>query len=193
MLLSPLLRAIADGEFHSGEELARLLGVSRTAVWKQLQKIQAQTGLELESVKGRGYRLAQPLELLDSDRVLAGLAAPVRNLLAQFEVYEEIDSTNRLALLRALESGCRGHVIVAERQTAGRGRRGRQWISPFGRNIYCSTIWEFDGGAAALEGLSLAVGVAVASALTDVGVRGVGLKWPNDVVGGGRKLAGILL
>lgn len=189
MSLSPLLHTIADGEFHSGEELARLLGVSRTAVWKQLQKIQLATGLHLESVKGRGYRLRQTLELLDRERIVAA-AGP---LLAQLEVHEQIDSTNRLALTRAQEGCGRGHVIVAEQQTAGRGRRGRQWVSPFGCNIYCSAIWEFDGGAAALEGLSLAVGVAVARALTAVGVHDVGLKWPNDVVWGGRKLAGILL
>lgn len=189
MSLFPLLHTIADGEFHSGEELARLLGVSRTAVWKQLQKIQLATGLPLESVKGRGYRLQQTLELLDREAIAAA-AGP---LLAQLEVHEQIDSTNRLALERA-HAGCgRGHVIVAEQQTAGRGRRGRQWVSPFGCNIYCSAIWEFDGGAAALEGLSLAVGVAVARALTAIGVRDVGLKWPNDVVWGGRKLAGILL
>lgn len=189
MSLYPLLHTIADGEFHSGEELARLLGVSRTAVWKQLQKIQLATGLQLESIKGRGYRLRQTLELLDRERIVAA-AGP---LLAQLEVHQHIDSTNRLALERAHEGCGRGHVVVAEQQTAGRGRRGRQWVSPFGCNIYCSAIWEFDGGAAALEGLSLAVGVAVARALTAIGVRDVGLKWPNDVVWGGRKLAGILL
>lgn len=189
MSLSPLLHTLADGEFHSGEELARLLGVSRTAVWKQLQKTQQATGLELESIKGRGYRLTQPLELLARERI-AALAGP---LLSELEVHEQIDSTNRLALTRAQEGRGRGHVIVAEQQSAGRGRRGRQWVSPFGRNIYCSAIWEFDGGAAALEGLSLAVGVAVAQALADIGVCEVGLKWPNDVVWGGRKLAGILL
>jgi BirA family biotin operon repressor/biotin-[acetyl-CoA-carboxylase] ligase len=193
MFLSPILRAIADGDFHSGEELARLFGVSRTAVWKQLQKLQAQTGLQVESVRGRGYRLVDPLELLDRAAILAALDAPARTLLADFEIHEDIDSTNRLALQRAQEGRGRGHVIVAERQSAGRGRRGRLWVSPFGRNIYCSVIWEFDGGAAALEGLSLAVGVAVASALRQVGVAGVGLKWPNDVVWEGRKLAGILL
>lgn len=193
MSLSPILSAIADGEFHSGEELARLLGVSRTAVWKQLQKIQVQTGLSIESVKGRGYRLAEPLELLDQEVVATALAEPIRQLVTGFEIHEEVDSTNRIALQRAQDGNGRGHIIVAERQTAGRGRRGRQWVSPFGRNIYFSALWEFDGGAAALEGLSLAVGVAVASALKDVGVAGIGLKWPNDVVWDGRKLAGILL
>jgi BirA family biotin operon repressor/biotin-[acetyl-CoA-carboxylase] ligase len=193
MSLSPLIHAIADGGFHSGEELARLLGVSRTAVWKQLQKIQLQTGLQMESVKGRGYRLQQPLELLDQQRVRDGLSEVANSLLAQLEICEQIDSTNRLALARAQEGVGRGHVVVAEQQTAGRGRRGRPWVSPFGRNLYCSAVWEFDGGAAALEGLSLAVGVAVAAALTDVGVGAIGLKWPNDVVWGGRKLAGILL
>lgn len=193
MSLTPLLHTLADGEFHSGEELARLLGVSRTAVWKQLQKMQLQTGLILESVKGRGYRLAQPLELLDRGRVAGDMTAAAAGLLSELEVLEQVDSTNRLALLRAQGGGRRGHVIVAEQQTAGRGRRGRPWVSPFGCNIYCSVLWEFDGGAAALEGLSLAIGVAVAETLVAIGVPGVGLKWPNDLVWEGRKLAGILL
>lgn len=193
MALKDILATLADGAFHSGEELGAVLGVSRTAVWKQLQKLQETTGLQLESVKGRGYRLREGLELLDNSVIMAALPAPISPLLNNLELLDHVDSTNRLALLRAQEGAARGHTIVAEQQSAGRGRRGRQWVSPFGRNIYCSVIWHFDGGAAALEGLSLAVGVAVARALNTMGVEGIGLKWPNDVVWHGRKLAGILL
>lgn len=193
MSLSPLIRIFADGDFHSGEELGVLLGVSRTAVWKQLQKLQEATGLPFESVKGRGYRLPGGLELLDPAMLTAGLSPAAGGLLAKLHVLEQVDSTNRLALSGAQEGAGSGTVFVAEQQSAGRGRRGRQWVSPFGRNIYCSVIWEFDGGAAALEGLSLAVGVAVARALQSCGVEAIGLKWPNDVVWNGRKLAGILL
>lgn len=193
MALKKLLGTLADGGFHSGEELGELLGVSRAAVWKQLQKLQEATGLELESAKGRGYRLMGGLELLDRTRVLAALSAEAESLLTSLSLLDQVDSTNRLALLEAQNGEGRGYVIAAEQQSAGRGRRGRTWVSPYGRNIYCSAIWEFDGGAAALEGLSLAVGIAVVKALTSVGARDVGLKWPNDIVWNDRKLAGILL
>jgi BirA family biotin operon repressor/biotin-[acetyl-CoA-carboxylase] ligase len=133
------------------------------------------------------------LELLDRSVLQDALTAQTRGLVTELQILDQIDSTNRLALSRAQEGAGCGAVFVAEQQSAGRGRRGRRWVSPFGRNIYCSVLWEFDGGAAALEGLSLAVGVAVARALRAAGVESVGLKWPNDVVWGGRKLAGILL
>lgn len=189
---SRLIAILADGAFHSGEELGEVLGVSRAAVWKQLQKIQETTGLAFESIKGRGYRLPGGIELLDIDAISAVLS-PTAMSVAAIEIHGQIDSTNRLAMERAQSGAPRGTVILAERQSAGRGRRGRSWVSPFGCNIYCSVVWEFNNGAAALEGLSLAVGVAAARALTDVGVAGIELKWPNDVIWGGRKLAGILL
>jgi len=193
MAFKQLLKTLADGQFHSGEELGSLLGVSRTAVWKQLQKLQEVTELPLESVKGRGYRLIGGIELLDLDAVRHSLSLAAASLLSVLNFLDEIDSTNRFALSEAQNGAGRGYVVAAEQQSAGRGRRGRTWVSPYARNIYCSAIWEFDGGAAALEGLSLAVGVAVARALASVGVKDVGLKWPNDVVWAGRKLAGILL
>ncbi|MDO3385511.1 bifunctional biotin--[acetyl-CoA-carboxylase] ligase/biotin operon repressor BirA [Gilvimarinus sp. SDUM040013] len=182
-----LLHLLRDGEFHSGEELGEALAVSRTAVWKQLQKL-GELGLECESVRGRGYRLSAPLELLNASRI-ADLAG-VDPTLIQLEVVT--DSTNAQLLSRSstLRSGS---FCIAEQQTAGRGRRGRQWISPFGSNLYLSGVWQFEGGAARLEGLSLAVGVCIAQVLESFGFRGVQLKWPNDVLVDGRKLAGILL
>lgn len=193
MAFEQLLNRLADGQFHSGEELGELLGVSRAAVWKQLQKLQESTDLSLESVKGRGYRLKDGLELLDAASIMAAVSIEAKPLLNELKLLDQVDSTNRLAMSEAQAGAGRGYVIAAEQQTAGRGRRGRTWISPFGRNIYCSLIWEFDGGAAALEGLSLAVGVATAKAMAAIGVSGVGLKWPNDVIWNGRKLAGILI
>jgi BirA family biotin operon repressor/biotin-[acetyl-CoA-carboxylase] ligase len=188
-----LLGLLSDGEIHSGEELSAAVGVSRTAVWKQLQKLQDVTGLQLESIKGKGYRLIGGLELIDGKRIEASLSAATRALLSTLDVRDQIDSTNSLALQKAQEAPRSGYVVVAEQQTAGRGRRGRKWVSPYGCNIYCSVVWQFQNGAAALEGLSLAVGVAVARALKAVGVAEVGMKWPNDVVWRGHKLAGILL
>lgn len=190
---SRILEVLADGAVHSGEELSGVLGVSRTAVWKQLRRLQDDTGLKIESIKGKGYFLRGGIELLSRSQIVDLLSPAARPLLVEFCLLGQTDSTNSIALQRAQRSPLSGHVIVAEQQTAGRGRRGRRWVSPYGCNIYCSTVWQFQGGAAALEGLSLAVGVAVARALTATGLSGVQLKWPNDVLWEGRKLAGILL
>lgn len=188
-----LVERLADGEFHSGEELGAALGVSRAAVWKQLQRLRETTGLAFESVRGRGYRLPGGIELLQRERMLEQLSPACRTLLAGFELHDQIDSTNRRALGLLQEGAGGGWLVSAEQQLAGRGRRGRQWASPYGCNLYCSLTWVFEGGAAALEGLSLAVGVAVVDALVAIGTAGVGLKWPNDVLAQRAKLAGILL
>ncbi len=188
----PLLALLADGEFHSGEELGEALGISRAAVWKQLQKLSA-FGLEFESLKGKGYRLSGALELFDLASLSGFLSEGERYLLDDLEIFQQIDSTNTQAAKRILQGGAHGYCCVAEQQLGGRGRRGRQWLSPFGRNLYFSKVWEFESGASALEGLSLSVGLAVLRALQSLGVEGLGLKWPNDVLLGGKKLAGILL
>jgi len=187
-----LLPLLANGEFHSGQDLAATLGVSRTAVWKQLNKLQ-ELGLEIESVKGRGYRIPGGVDLISKARVLEGLSPEAAALLSELDVKEVIGSTN-MELMRRVEQGAgSGLVCTAEQQTAGRGRRGRQWVSPFARNLYLSLEWEFTQGAAALEGLSLAVGVAVAQALSNIGLPPVQLKWPNDLLYEGAKLGGVLL
>lgn len=188
-----LLNALSDGAVHSGAELGELTGVSRAAIWKQLQKLQELSGLEFESIKGRGYRLVGGLELLDGAAINAAISPSALPLLSSLEVHTQIDSTNRQALLRAQEGAHNGHTVLAEHQLAGRGRRGRNWVSPFASNLYLSVLWGFDSGAAALEGLSLAVGVAIVRALSAMGVSDVGLKWPNDVYWQGRKLGGVLL
>lgn len=185
-----LLEMLADGDFHSGEELGELLGISRAAVWKQLQKIQKALSIRCESVKGRGYRLIDGFELLDSVQIGKGIPDGQPYTL---HIARQVDSTNSLAVELAREGAARGRVVLAEQQSAGRGRRGRHWVSPFARNIYCSIVWEFDSGAAALEGLSLAVGVGVVRALRAIGINDAMLKWPNDVLHNRRKLAGILL
>ena len=187
-----LLPLLADGEFRSGQDLADALGVSRTAVWKQLKKLD-DLGLEIQSVKGRGYRIPGGIELLDAAKVQATLRPEAASLLSRLEIHETISSTNALAMQQAEQGGAAGLVCTAEQQSAGRGRRGRQWVSPFASNLYLSVVWEFSQGAAALEGLSLAVGVAVAKALSSCDLPAVQLKWPNDVLYDGAKLGGILL
>lgn len=187
--LPPLL---ADGEFHSADALAAALGVGRATVLKQLKDL-AELGLELESVGGRGYRIPGGLELLDADRIRAGLSPRAVRLLQRLELRETVGSTNTEVMLGLERGWGPGSVCTAEQQTAGRGRRGRRWVSPYARNLYVSLAWAYDRGAAALNGLSLAVGVGVARALAACGLPPVQLKWPNDILSGGAKLGGILL
>ncbi|WP_288132845.1 bifunctional biotin--[acetyl-CoA-carboxylase] ligase/biotin operon repressor BirA [Microbulbifer sp.] len=190
--LRPLLTLLADGAVHSGESLGEQLGVSRAAVWKQLQKLEL-LGLEVISVKGRGYQLPGGLDLLEENGIRAGVSADAAAHLQVLQVEDLVDSTNA-RVLAALESGGgHGLVMLAEQQTAGRGRRGRAWQSPFASGINLSIGWQFNGGVQLLEGLSLAVGVALGRALSRFDVPGVRLKWPNDVWCQRRKLAGVLL
>lgn len=188
-----VLPLLANGEFHSGQVLAEALGVSRTAVWKQVNRLNQESGLVIESVRGKGYRIAGGIDLLNADRVTAALDARTRALVTRLLILDSVDSTNAEVLRLASESGASGLVCAAEQQTAGRGRRGRQWVSPYGSNLYLSVLWEFTQGAAALEGLSLAVGVAIVRALCGCGAPALQLKWPNDILHEGAKLGGILL
>lgn len=192
MSLERVLNILADGEVHSGEALGQVLGVSRTAVWKQLKKLE-DLGIAVASVKGQGYQLKGGMELLDKSAILSCLCERSQSLLADVEVWGSIDSTNARALEAVREGQGKGFVCLAEHQTAGRGRHGRRWVSPFGRNVYLSLVWEFNSGAAALGGLSLAVGVAIARALKRNQIPDVELKWPNDVLWRQQKLAGILI
>lgn len=191
MSLETLLAVLADGKFHSGDELGGVLGVSRTAVWKQLKKVE-ELGLPLESVKGKGYCIEGGLDLLSAAVIQENIASDVSALISHIDVRGVIDSTSAVAMEKAVQ-GIKGYICTAEQQTAGRGRRGRVWASPYASNLYFSVVWEFGGGAASLEGLSLAVGVAVVDALEKSGLSGAELKWPNDVLYRGRKLAGVLL
>jgi BirA family biotin operon repressor/biotin-[acetyl-CoA-carboxylase] ligase len=188
-----LLRLLADGCFHSGEVLACRLGVSRAAVWKHLRAIPDALGIEIDSVRGKGYRLKHGLELLDPQRIRAELASEQADKLHNIVIHGSIDSTNTWLMTQA-RSGTPGAIVcMAERQTAGRGRHGRQWVSPFGSNIYLSLLWRYPQAPAELGGLSLACGVAVARVLKKIGVSQPELKWPNDVLWKRRKLAGLLL
>ncbi|HET7842901.1 MAG TPA: biotin--[acetyl-CoA-carboxylase] ligase [Xanthomonadales bacterium] len=175
----------------SGEHLARELGVSRAAVWKHIEKLRA-LGLPVSARAGEGYRCAAPVEWLDAVRLRAALSPAAAACVAAVEVHFEIDSTSSELQRRAQDGAPSGLVCFAETQHGGRGRRGRAWHSPLGANLYFSVLWRFDAGLASLSGLSLAVGVALAHALRTLGAD-VGLKWPNDIVAGGRKLGGVLV
>lgn len=182
------LRELADGRFHSGEDVARVLGRSRATVNEALKRA-PDLGLELFSVRGKGYRLAAPIEFLDA----AALTRSLEGTGIRVQVADEVDSTSTRLMELAMRGAPSGTCLAAEWQSAGRGRRGRPWVSSLGGSLTFSVLWRFDRGVGHLAGLSLAVGVAVARALAARGVPRVQVKWPNDIVVDFRKLAGILV
>ncbi|MGM8933106.1 biotin--[acetyl-CoA-carboxylase] ligase [Salinicola halophyticus] len=195
MSIGDLIRLLGDGNYHSGQQLGQHLGVTRTAVWKQLKKLEAM-GLPLDAVKGRGYRLVNALESLDGAGIVSQLSAGPRHHLKRLYVEDVLDSTNTFLRDRFRHGAGHGEVCLAESQTAGRGRRGKVWSTSWGGSLILSLGWRFEAGVAALEGLSLAVGVVLAEVIEAIAGE-VALKWPNDVLllvdGDWRKLAGILL
>jgi BirA family transcriptional regulator, biotin operon repressor / biotin---[acetyl-CoA-carboxylase] ligase len=192
MTQSALLARLADGAMHSGESLAADLNVSRTAVWKSVERLRA-LSIPVLAVPRQGYRLAQPIELLDAKRVRSELNAAQRRRLRHLEVHFEVDSTNsRLLEAEPLPKGM-SDVCMAEMQSHGRGRRGRRWITPLGSGLALSLSWEFRDQPKGLSALSLAVGVAVIRALERAGGVGALLKWPNDLWYQDRKLGGVLI
>ena len=191
-----LLRQLADGDFHSGEELAATVGLTRARVSQVLKEAEA-AGLAMERVKGRGYRLLEAPDFLDPKAVKTclatfdagrGVARPIT-----LEVVDEIDSTSTELMRRIGRRDIHGVALAAEWQTAGRGRRGRVWTAIVGGSLLFSLGWRFEQGAGFLAGLSLAVGVAVARALDAEGFAGVALKWPNDLIHRHLKFGGILI
>ncbi|MES9993227.1 MAG: bifunctional biotin--[acetyl-CoA-carboxylase] ligase/biotin operon repressor BirA [Candidatus Thiodiazotropha sp.] len=188
-----LIQSLADGRFHSGQELGRLLHVTRSSVWKKLQQIKQKYSLEIDAVSGRGYRLREALDLLNPDTIQAMLRTEGIEPLPALVLHACIDSTNSWLMQHAANGAELGTVCVAEQQLAGKGRHGRKWISPFGRNIYLSMLWRFEEPPMQLAGLSLASAIAVKRLLHQINCDQAGLKWPNDVLWQGKKLAGLLL
>ncbi|MDG3084594.1 bifunctional biotin--[acetyl-CoA-carboxylase] ligase/biotin operon repressor BirA [Vibrio hannami] len=179
-----IIKMLSDGEFVSGSDIGDSLGMSRAAVSKHVKSLN-DWGLDIYSVQGKGYKLSEPFTMLDESELEKRVNVPVT-------LIPVIDSTNQYLLDRVeqLESGS---VCLAEYQEKGRGRRGRDWISPFGSNLYMSMYWRLDAGMAAAMGLSLIVGVAIVEALEKLGAEGIKLKWPNDLYYNDKKLAGILV
>ncbi len=182
-----IIKILADGAFHSGEQLGIHFGISRAAINQHIQVIKS-WGLSIKTVTGKGYSLLDPLTLLEHQKIAEKLQTESNNI----EVISIIDSTNQYLIdqIPALQSGA---VCVAEYQQAGRGRRGRQWFSPFGANLYFSMYWKLEQGPAAAMGLSLVVGIIMAETLTELGAGQVRVKWPNDIYLNDQKLAGILV
>lgn len=185
-----LINKLATGEFVSGQILGDELGVSRTAISKQINSL-AEMGLDIFRVTGKGYKLVAPIELLDKAFILKMLAA--NNIHSPLEIHNIIDSTNDYLMRRIPNHVQNGQVCIAEYQSSGRGRRGRQWISPFGSHIYMSMYWLLPQGMTAAMGLNTIVALAISDAITSLYEINVQLKWPNDIYINGLKLAGILI
>ncbi|WP_076725966.1 bifunctional biotin--[acetyl-CoA-carboxylase] ligase/biotin operon repressor BirA [Cronobacter sakazakii] len=180
-----LVSLLADGEFHSGEQLGEKLGMSRAAINKHIQTLR-DWGIDVFTVPGKGYSLPGPIQLLNESFMHSHIKS------GSVTVLPVIDSTNQYLLdrLSELESG---DACIAEYQQAGRGRRGRKWFSPFGANLYLSMYWRLEQGPAAAIGLSLVIGIVMAEVLHELGAGQVRVKWPNDLYLHDRKLAGILV
>lgn len=180
-----LVALVADGEFHSGEQLGEALGMSRAAINKHIQTLKS-WGLDVYTVTGKGYSLPEPIQLLDEEVILSHLHQP------NLAVIPVIDSTNQY-LLDRMDQLPSGYACIAEYQQAGRGRRGRKWFSPFGSNLYMSMYWRLEQGPAAAMGLSLVIGIIMSEVIQSLGAPNVRVKWPNDLYLNDRKLAGILV
>lgn len=183
-----VLRALSGEEFRSGELVANRLAISRASVHNAVRQAQS-LGVDIYSVRGRGYRLVYPHSWLEPERVQAALGG----LGYRVHWHEQIDSTNGRLMAMGQAGAEHKTVLTTEWQTGGKGRRGRVWLSPLGGGLAFSLLWRFNRTASDLSCLSLAVGLGLARALRQFGLADVQLKWPNDVLLDGRKLAGILI
>lgn len=191
-LVAKVYAALADGQFHSGEELASTLGVTRSAVWKAAKSLR-DLGATLHAVRNRGYRLAEASEALDAAKIKEHVSADFRDRVHRLEVAWSVGSTNTVLLQRENPPNGSCEVFLAEYQTAGRGRRGRAWLAPPGGAICLSVSWTFREVPRDLGALGLVVGVCALRALRSLGVANAKLKWPNDLLVEDRKLGGILI
>ena len=183
-----LIKILADGQFHSGENLGKVVGVTRSAIANHMKNL-LKLGVDVFSVKGRGYKLSSPLNMLDENLILS-LSKTLHK--GELHVANIIASTNDYVKTR-LPDVAQGFSCTAEAQTKGRGRRGRTWISPYGASVYLSMGWRFSGGYQSMAGLSLLVGIAINRCLQKMKINDAKLKWPNDVYVQGKKLSGILI
>lgn len=183
-----LMNILSDLQFHSGNDLGKTLGISRNAIWKYIQQLD-ELGVQIESIRNKGYRLLAPLILLQSDLIKKALA----NKYCDFpiDVFADLPSSNDY--LKTLPGSEQVHICLAEHQSKGRGRLGRAWTSPFAANICFSYRWPIAKDISQLGGLSLVVGLSLIAALKKYGLQDLYLKWPNDILWHEQKLAGILV
>lgn len=198
--LKALIQILSDGEFHSGERLGKTLSVTRSAIWKLIKQL-ATWDLEIESVTNKGYCIPGGLTLLEASKI-SPFIAPEKaelNLPVEIEIFDSLPSTNDYLLnlkptSASPETFNQNRACFAEKQTHGKSRRGRSWVSPFAKNIYLSLLWHFEKDPSELSGLSLAIAIATVETLHAFGItKDLGIKWPNDVLWENHKLAGILI
>jgi len=193
-LLFKIIDVLADGKFHSGEILANQFKVSRVSIWNAISEAE-QFGIEIHSVRGKGYKLTHAVELLDESSIKRAIGEQANFF--NIEVMDITTSTNSVMMQRASEGLPHASCIATNIQTAGKGRRGRKWVSELGENLTFSFLWRFNQGAAMLSGLSLVVGIALIRTFKQLGINQALLKWPNDVLifheKAYKKLAGILI
>jgi len=191
-LVARLFAKLADGEFHSGEALAADLTVSRSAIWKAASALR-DLGATVNAVRNRGYRLPGTADPLDATRILELISPQGRPHVARVDTAWTLGSTNTVLMQRPYPRVGTGEALLAEYQTAGRGRRGRTWLAPPGGAICLSFSWVFAEVPRDLGALGLVIGVCALQALQGLGVDQIGLKWPNDLLINDRKLGGILI
>jgi len=190
--LKKLLILLSDGQFHSGSALGKELQLTRSAIWKLIKHVK-NLDIVIEAKTNQGYKIAQKFEFLTQNKITHYLQSKYHQYLSELVIFDELPSTNSY-LTESVKTNFKPQICLAEMQTAGKGRWGRKWISPFARNIYLSVLWQFDKKIEELSGLSIAVAVAVAKTLELYGIKhDIGLKWPNDILWQKRKLAGILI
>jgi BirA family biotin operon repressor/biotin-[acetyl-CoA-carboxylase] ligase len=187
-----VFQRLDDRSFQSGEALAADLSVTRAAVWKAVEQLR-ELGVALDAQPNKGYRLAAGVSALSAERIEAQLPGEVRASLEVLLVEWTLESTNTRLLDALPPAAGKASVVLAEHQTGGRGRRGRGWVAPPGGAICLSLAWQYADMPVDLSALSLVVGLCAVNALAGLGVPGVSLKWPNDLVTREGKLGGILI
>lgn len=192
-ILKKLIDILRDGKFHSGEQLGKSLGITRSAIWKFVKQLKA-WDIEIKSVTKKGYCIPNGLNLLNREKILSAISDKQKSLINEIQLFDTLPSTNDYLLNSCSTKLKKCQVCFAERQTAGKGRLGRTWVSPFAKNIYLSLLWHFPRDPSELSGLSLAVAIAVTETLKTFGItENLSLKWPNDVLWKYKKLAGTLI
>ena len=187
-----VLNLLSHESYCSGQDLAHQLNVTRATVHNCISRIES-LGIKIQRLHGRGYRLHHSLDLLSVKQIAAHLDATTLNKLKKIECLQEVDSTNQYAAQLELPPAGRFTVVLAESQRAGKGRRGRAWVSPFAANLYLSLLWPLQKPLHTASVLSPYLAVQMARSLHQMGVTSVGVKWPNDIYSDDKKLAGILI
>lgn len=183
--LTQVVNILSDGHYHDGDSIGEQLQITRSAVWKIIKKLE-NYHVKIDSIKGKGYALAEPLVLLELDKIKTHIAQ------ADLYLFEVIDSTNQY--LKSFKNIKAPKICIAEKQTQGKGRFNREWHSPFGKNLYFSCVYPFQKDVSALAGLSLLTSLAIVKTLKQFGINDkLSVKWSNDVMYDNKKLSGNLI